>query len=76
MKMTLALSISSLALAGCITKVPPPAIQYDKEACKPAAIEADPPKPVMVVKIPEPLPLREVSEATTSGLTRLLRNGL
>src|SRR5687768_18482439 len=53
----LALSISSLALAACATKVPPPAIQYDKEAFKPAAIEPDPPKPVTVVKIPEPLPL-------------------
>ena len=54
---TLALSISSLAVAACATKVPPPAIQYDKEAFKPAAIEPDPPKPVTVVKIPEPLPL-------------------
>jgi type IV secretion system protein VirB9 len=57
MKMTLAFSISSLALAACATKVPPPAIQYDKEAFKPAAVEVDPPKPVAVVKIPEPLPL-------------------
>ena len=56
-KATLALSISSLVLAACATKVPPPAIQYDKEAFKPAAIEPDPPKPVTVVKIPEPLPL-------------------
>ncbi|MEZ5831687.1 MAG: P-type conjugative transfer protein TrbG [Dongiaceae bacterium] len=55
--MTLALSISSLALAACATKVPPPPIQYDKEAFKPAAVELDPPKPVTVVKIPEPLPL-------------------
>jgi P-type conjugative transfer protein TrbG len=53
----LILSISSLALAACATKVPPPAIQYDKEAFKPAAIEPDPPKPVTVVKIPDPLPL-------------------
>lgn len=53
----LALSISSLALAACATKVPPPAIQYDKEAFKPATIEPDPPKPVTIVKIPEPLPL-------------------
>src|SRR5262245_11708544 len=56
MKM-LALSISSLALAACATKVPPPAIQYDEEAFKPAEIEPDPPKPVTVVKIPELLPL-------------------
>jgi type IV secretion system protein VirB9 len=53
----LALSISGLALAACATKVPPPAIQYDKEAFKPAAIEPDSPKPVAVIKIPELLPL-------------------
>jgi len=57
MKLTLALSISSLALAACATKVAPPAIQYDKAAFRPAAVEVDPPKPVTVVKIPEPLPL-------------------
>jgi len=53
----LALSISSLTLAACATKLPPPAIQYDREAFRPAAIEPDPPKPVTVIKIPEPLPL-------------------
>jgi type IV secretion system protein VirB9 len=57
MKMTLAWSISSLVLAACATKVPPPAIQYDKAAFKPATVESDPPKPVTVVEIPEPLPL-------------------
>jgi type IV secretion system protein TrbG len=53
----LALSISSLTLAACATKVPPPTIQYDREAFRPAAIELEPPKPVTVIKIPEPLPL-------------------
>lgn len=57
MKLTFALSISSLALAACATKVPPPAIQYDREAFRPAAIESGPPKPVTVIKIPEPLPM-------------------
>lgn len=57
MKVMLALSVSGLALAACATKAPPPAIQYDKEAFKPAAVEIDPPKPVTVVRIPEPLPL-------------------
>jgi type IV secretion system protein TrbG len=57
MNLTFAVSISGLALAACATKVPPPAIQYDKEAFKPAAIELAPPKPVTVIKIPEPLPL-------------------
>jgi P-type conjugative transfer protein TrbG len=56
MKVTLALSISSLALAACATKVPP-AIQYDNEAFKPAAIEPDPPKPVEVIAIPKLLPM-------------------
>jgi type IV secretion system protein VirB9 len=53
----IALSVSSFVLAACASKVPPPAIQYDKEAFKPAAVEADPPKAVTIVKIPEPLPL-------------------
>jgi type IV secretion system protein VirB9 len=57
LKTALALSISSLTLAACATKEPPPAIQYDKEAFRPAAIEPDPPKSVTIVKIPEPLPL-------------------
>ena len=53
----LAVSISSLTLAACATKAPPPAIQYDREAFRPAAIEPDPPKPVTVIEIPEPFPL-------------------
>src|SRR3954471_6568916 len=64
----IALSVSSMVLAACASKVPPPAIQYDKEAFKPAAVEADPPKAVTIVKIPEPLPLpgqlQSVSSAT------------
>ncbi len=52
----IALSISGLVLAACASKVPPPAIRYDKETFKPAAVEADPLKPVTIVKIPEPLP--------------------
>jgi type IV secretion system protein VirB9 len=50
-----ALLISSLALAGCATKVLPPEIQYDNVA--PAVKTADPPAPVTVVPLPEPLPL-------------------
>jgi type IV secretion system protein VirB9 len=57
LKAILVLSISSLTLAACAAKVPPPAIQYDREAFRPAAIERDPPKPVTIIKIPEPLPL-------------------
>ena len=57
LKAVLAMSISGVALAACTTKVPPPAIQYDKEAFKPAAIEPDQPKPVTVIEIPKLLPL-------------------
>jgi hypothetical protein len=67
---TIALSISSLILAACTTKVPPPAIQYDKESFKPAAIEADPPKPVTIVRIPEPLPLPgQLQPMSSTGLS-------
>lgn len=44
-----------LALAGCTNPVPPPEISYDDAA--PARLVADPPAPVTVVRIPEPLPL-------------------
>jgi type IV secretion system protein VirB9 len=63
----IALSVTSLVLAACAPKVPPPAIQYDKEAFKPAAVEADPPKPVTIVKIPEPLPLPGQLQPMTSA---------
>lgn len=53
----LLLSISVVTLSACATKTPPPAITYDRDTFKPAAIEVDPPKPVAIVKIPEPLPL-------------------
>lgn len=65
----IALSISSLVLAACASKVPPPAIQYDKEAFKPAAVEVDPPKAVTIVKIPEPLPLPGQLQPVTSAAT-------
>ncbi|MDQ7250556.1 P-type conjugative transfer protein TrbG [Dongia sedimenti] len=63
----IALSISSLVLASCVSKLPPPAIQYDKEAFEPAAVEADPPKAVTIVKIPEPLPLPGQLQAVPSA---------
>jgi type IV secretion system protein VirB9 len=73
LKAVLAFSISSLALAACATKMPPPSIQYDREAFKPAAIEPDPPKPVTVVKIPELLPMPgqlQPMPSTTASNTR------
>jgi type IV secretion system protein VirB9 len=65
----IALSISSLMLAACASKAPPPAIQYDKETFKPAAVEVDPPKAVTIVRIPEPLPLPGQLQPITSSAT-------
>jgi type IV secretion system protein VirB9 len=47
--------LPALLLAGCATKALPPEIQYDNAA--PAVKAADPPAPVTIVPIPEPLPL-------------------
>jgi type IV secretion system protein VirB9 len=49
---------SALALAGCAAKgTPPPQITYDTGDFVPAAVEPEPPKPVEIVAVPEPLPL-------------------
>lgn len=53
----LLLSAAAFALAACASKNPPPAIAYDQDSLKPAVVESEPPKPVQVVTIPEPLPL-------------------
>jgi len=53
----LLVSVSTLALTACAGKNPPPAIAYDTAAFKPAVPETDPPKPVQIVQVPEPLPL-------------------
>ncbi|MEA2755853.1 MAG: type secretion system protein TrbG [Aliidongia sp.] len=52
----LVLSASALALAACAGKTPP-AMPYDDTAMRPAALAADPPKPVEIVEVPTPLPL-------------------
>ena len=57
LRLSLVLSISALALAACSGETPPPTIRYDSTAFQPAAVEADVPKPVRIVKLPEPLPL-------------------
>lgn len=44
------------ALAACATKAPP-TTGYDSASFRPAAIEAEPPRPVEVVEIAVPLPL-------------------
>jgi len=48
---------SVLALVACTDKLPPPVISYDNETFTPAALSAEPLKPVEIVRIPEPLPL-------------------
>ena len=56
-RLALLASLPVLMLAACAGKPPPPAIAYDNGDFKPAVIESDPPKPVQIVTIPEPLPL-------------------
>lgn len=56
MKKPTILLLSGL-LAACATKQPPPEIRYDAEDFTAAALTAEPPRPVQVVTIPEPLPL-------------------
>src|SRR5216683_1565030 len=53
----LLISTSAWALAACAAKHPPPSIAYDSASFAPAVIQPDPPKPVKIVKVPEPLPL-------------------
>ena len=50
-------SVSALALAACAGRTPPPSIAYDSAAFQAAVIETEPPRPVEVVTIAEPLPL-------------------
>ncbi|UZW54503.1 P-type conjugative transfer protein TrbG [Sphingobium sp. JS3065] len=57
MTRTMFLCASTLALAACAGKTPPPAISYDAAEFRPAAIEAEPPRPVEIVEQPVPLPL-------------------
>lgn len=57
MRSVLILLVSALALAACAGKTPPPAIAYDSGSFRPAAIQAEPPRPVEIVTLPEPLPL-------------------
>ncbi|HEV7252032.1 MAG TPA: P-type conjugative transfer protein TrbG [Mesorhizobium sp.] len=48
--------LASASLAGCATKWKPPEISYDEKP-KPAVLSTEPPKPVEVVEVPQPLPL-------------------
>jgi len=53
----LIISVSAISLTGCNDNVPPPAVTYDSGDFKPAAVQAEPPKPVEIVTVPQPLPL-------------------
>ena len=53
----LLVSVPALALAACAGNTPPPAISYDSGDFKQAVVQLDPPKPVQIVTVPEPLPL-------------------
>lgn len=48
---------SVLTLVACTDKLPPPVISYDNETFAPAVLSAEPPRPVEIIRIPEPLPL-------------------
>lgn len=55
---SLLLGGSALVLAACATKgTPPPEIAYDHDDFVPAVVEPQPPRPVEIVTLPEPLPL-------------------
>lgn len=50
--------VSALALASCAAKgTLPPEITYDTGDFVPAAVKPEPPRPVEIVAVPEPLPL-------------------
>ena len=50
------LLLGTVSLGACSGLEPPPAIRYD-DAPKPAMLQPEPPKPVQIVELPEPLPL-------------------
>lgn len=56
MRKALVLAGSGL-IAACAQRELPPRISYDSEDFAPATIAAEPPRPVEIVTIPEPLPL-------------------
>ena len=56
-RVVLLASLPALMLTACAGKPPPPAIAYDNGDFKAAVLAPDPPKPVAIVTVPEPLPL-------------------
>ena len=53
----LSLTVFVLALTGCAGNDKPPAITYDADDFKPAAVQAELPKPVQIVQVPSAVPL-------------------
>jgi type IV secretion system protein VirB9 len=56
MKVLLVVTATAL-VAACNHREPPPTISYDTASFEPAARTAEPPRPVEIVTVPEPLPL-------------------
>ena len=66
-RLTLALSATALmATSACAAKNRPPAIVYDPARFQPASVQADPPSPVKIVTLPQPLPLPGQLEPVSS----------
>ena len=57
MRKTLIALAAPVALAACAHKEPPPQISYDTDDFTAAALNAEPPLPVEIVTLPEPVPL-------------------
>ena len=57
MRKTLIALATPVALAACAHKEPPPQISYDTDDFSAAALTAEPPLPVEIVTLPEPVPL-------------------
>ena len=57
MRKTLIALAAPVALAACAHKEPPPQISYDTDDFSAAALTAEPPLPVEIVTLPEPVPL-------------------
>ncbi len=57
MRKTLIALAALVALAACAHKEPPPQISYDADDFSAAALTAEPPLPVEIVTLPEPVPL-------------------
>jgi Conjugal transfer protein len=60
--------LMSVSLGACATAWKPPEISYDNTP-KPAVLQPDPPKPVQIVELPNPLPLPGQLKPIPAGRT-------